>query len=422
VTDDAEVRMVRGAGFKLVVAAVAVVLAAAATPVLAGPGLGRAAAACDTFDVSPFFATDHTVVCAARGKGGVSVEVSQDAGRSWRAIPVTFAGPTTGPDIFKIVVSPGYDTDHTVYLHTSAGLYASRDLSATFVPVDLTASTNAVPFWTLLPLRDSATGVVSFVLADQQQSARITPPAVHEPVPGAAPDLTHAFLAPRDTGPTSEPLALGLHQIDGIPRPAVYGCNAAFACTELRHTFGPGTALGAWLSPAYPTDDTVVVEVADKTGFTFYRSTDAGRTFAPWRDLMRVVTPLNRALLAHGGSFDQPAALVWDPTNPRRVYLRSTALSGRGGPPYDQLYRSDDAGRTWRRLGYALAVVDAPHGTLPWNATFTVQRPIANANQLAVAADGRVFALGEALGGGVDVHGFYCSTDHGAHWSRVCGR
>jgi hypothetical protein len=402
---------------RLIVAAVAATLLA--LPAVPRAVAGAAAAQCDTFDVSPAFAHDHSLACAARGRQSSVLSVSQDAGRSWRSIAVTYVGAIGNPDVYRVAFSPAYAADHTLYLHTSAGLFSATDLSGTFLPADLLATNNAQPFSTLTPYLDTTAGTAAFAYADQHQAARISPPAGHQAVPGATPDLTNAFLMPPAVAVGDEVLALGIH-VDGSARPALYGCTWALSCS-LRYTFPPSTALGAWLSPAYRADKTVIVETVSAAGLTFYRSVDQGRTFAPWSAVNRALASTNHALLAHGGSLNQPAALVWDPSNARRLYLRLTAYSGRGGPPFDQVFRSDDRGATWHRVAYGVASGLPGRGTVPWNGTFTVQSPIANANLMRVAPDGRLFALGvEVVGGGYD--GIYCSLDHGVHWARTCAR
>ncbi len=123
----------------------------------------------------------------------------------------------------------------------------------------------------------------------------------------------------------------------------------------------------------------------------FYKTTDGGRT---WTRTLHV---------SENTGMDQ---MVMDPKNPdvlyASAYQRRRAVGQMiGGGPEGGLYKSTDAGRTWRKLDLGLGSADI--------------------GRIGLAIDGRgaateIYAMVDAAGG---LTGFYRSQDDGATWERV---
>ena len=145
-----------------------------------------------------------------------------------------------------------------------------------------------------------------------------------------------------------------------------------------------------------------------------YRSADGGATWT--KTLDHKVE--GRAI----GAID----VVMDPVNPKVLYaatydkVRKPWTFGEGGPG-SAIFKSLDAGVTWRqltaglptgmigRIGLAIARIDPK----------TVYAVVENANSRTVAADERRRKMMQGFGE-PDLHLFYRSDDAGAAWRKVC--
>jgi photosystem II stability/assembly factor-like uncharacterized protein len=122
-----------------------------------------------------------------------------------------------------------------------------------------------------------------------------------------------------------------------------------------------------------------------------YKTTDGGKT---WARILHV---------SDDTGMDQ---MVMDPKNPdvlyASAYQRRRAVGQMiGGGPEGGLYKTTDAGRTWKKLDLGLGSVDV--------------------GRIGLAIDGKgspteVYAIVDAAGG---MSGFYRSQDDGASWARV---
>src|SRR5262245_51796885 len=118
-----------------------------------------------------------------------------------------------------------------------------------------------------------------------------------------------------------------------------------------------------------------------------WKTTNAGITFTP--------------IFQNEGSYSIGAVVV-DPKNPTTIWVGTGEANNQRSVGYgDGIYRSDDAGRTWRNLGLKTSehigrIVIDPRD---WNVGFA-------------AAYGPLWSAGGE-------RGLYKTTDGGANWSRV---
>jgi len=139
-----------------------------------------------------------------------------------------------------------------------------------------------------------------------------------------------------------------------------------------------------------------------------FRSTDFGRTWSVWTSVTK--------LLPTGLWNGQELYVNASPSEPHRLFLH---LIGGARPtdPDEQLFRSDDNGVSWHRIGFAWgpAQKGRSKSTLPWNATTVAYE------QTVVEPGGRLYLVGEHdTGKHTDYSGLYCSRDYGVHWSTTC--
>lgn len=373
---------------------------------------------CEVMDVSPAFAVDHTAFCGSLGASSLVVYRTVSAGRSWQRVASTAVRLPDGSRATQLIVSADYAHDRTVYLATDTVLYVSRDAGDSFLPVDWLAGDNSGRR-VFTPYLDTTAGAEIPYLAfgAYQNPARLSPPS-HEAVSAALPSYTERFLIPRRVTASVEPLLIAFTS-DGaghISR-TVHACTSLLACPSRRAALASTTEItGSWLSPSYATDRTVYL-ATNANGFSFLRSTDSGRSFAPWTPLNAALAPITKEFVRRGLYSRYPPTLTFGPG--RQMFLRLIPGFVDDGrlPPAQVLLRSDDAGAHWRQVG---AFYDGEHrrGNMPFG-------PVANmsaeaAAQILATPDGRLFALGtegSELGGRI-----YCSVDGGVRWSHLCPR
>ncbi|HVF06485.1 MAG TPA: hypothetical protein VNA20_16710 [Frankiaceae bacterium] len=400
---------------------------ALAAPASAAPAPTTAPSPCAAFALSPSFVSDGTAFCATLFSKGPTLWRTTDRGGSWTRFDLApgVLPLEQRPALRDLIVSPRYAVDRAVYLQTSVGLYVTTNPADGLRPVDLLASANDLGVPNLTPYVDATAGAVSagervvFAYAAQQRAARIDPP-LHSEVPAAAPNYALQFLVPQRATLDVAPLLVGLRpDPSGAGRHsiALYQCDASLTCATQLHAFPPPAEFrGAWLSPAYDRDGTLFVALATGKRYLLYRSTDRGRTFAPWAGASKVLAAVNAEMSRGDGDTGLPLALAIDPANPRLVFLRVAQRSDTPRLPAQQLFRSRDGGATWTRTGIGWVTPGRPD-TLPWDAANPLGSIAANQSAIHVA-NGRVFALGQSTRDGYS--GVFCSTDAGRTWARAC--
>ena len=408
-------------------------------PVTVAAAPSRAASApfaCETVAVSPAFARDRTAFCVYRAN---SVDprllaVTTNGGRSWRkpattglTRPAGVAGVGLG-----IQVSPTYAADSVLLATTGNGTFLSTDRGESFTLVDAlisgTGPGNPLAYVAEAPPATApVTGPGSrlYLLdAAGYRSARTDVGAkLHQPVLGVPGGATLRFALPR----TSTPFAFGYESPPGGAGQVLttYRCTTDFACPQKLFSFAPGLGFAA------PGEErvqelgstTVVVFLIDAArDARVWRSTDSGATFAPWTSVEKLLAPVNKT----SDRFPYVSIGV-DPARPKQLYLRVSGHPARGGVwpkgarPAEQLFRSDDAGATWRLIAWQRAVSQpGPRGTLPWNGPATGADPAG----VFPAGDGvTVFAVGDYVSSGEatnNVRSVFCSRDRGLHWRTAC--
>lgn len=392
---------------------------------------------CSALAASPTFAADHVLFCAGatRDASGVDLYRSGDAGHTWTGPFPVERGQPHNDFADGIYVSPRYSADHTVYVSTydSSG-YVSTDSGATFAALggtDLVSPANATPFI------DGTAGaalrpdlIVASALRPAGCCNMIYDPALPpRPTPADPQVVSSHFIVPPDYPSTHQAVMLSQQLAAGTaPLDAVYGharayqCNGNFVCTTSVFDFPPApgdddTSID-WAGPTYypSSPDNYVLVASGRKADSFahphlqvYRTTDYGHTWAPWPSVTKLVAPLG---------LGEEVFINASPDAPHRLFLHLTGPPPNPpGIPDQQLYRSDNNGATWHRIGYAWGPeqVTRVHSTLPWNTV-----PVAY-GATVVEPGGRLYLVAEHdTGKHVDYSGLYCSRDYGAHWSTSC--
>jgi hypothetical protein len=396
---------------------------------------------CETVRVSPGFARDRTLVCVLR-QNSVDPEalaVSTDGGRSWQRPPAVGLVRPDGPAGIKVgtTFSPDFAKDRLLFATTFSGTFVSTDLGRTFTALDaLVTDTQrgnpiaytAGPPAALAPVTGPARRLY-LAYAAGQTSARVDVAlAAHEPVAGTSAGSTLRFIVPAVVTPDRPPLAFGndVDPVSGKGAVVAFRCTEELACPEQLFTFPRGHVLGSsgTADVELLNDGQTILVTLNDAGTRdtqVWRSTDWGTTFTPWTSVNDVLAPVNRS-----SAMPPRAAIAFDPAHPRRAYLRVQGNRGAKGawaanaPPAEQLFRSEDGGRSWRRIGFRLdSFQNGPDGRLPFNTPARGDRGA----EITVAQDGRLLAVGAYDdGGSVFVTGVFCSLDGGAHWSNGCPR
>jgi hypothetical protein len=358
---------------------------------------------------------------------------SGDAGHSWVGPFPVERGKPQNDFANGIYLSPAYGNDHTLYVSTfdSVG-YVSTDSGAHFTPLSGTESISRV---NTTPFLNGEPGVISpradLIVAETQPTCcdMIFDPLL--PSRPTAPDpqvRSWSYIVPATYPSTheavmlSQQLAIGPSPLDSVYGHArAYGCTGDFVCTSLLYDFPPfrsgdtGTGI-EWDAPTYApsSPDNYAVITSGRGVFEanpptrVYRSADYGHTWTVWSSVTKLLS-------AFGGG--EEIFVNASPDAPHRLFLHLTGGANPASIPDEQLYRSDDNGVTWRRIGVAWGPQQKARSrsNLPWNAT-----PVAYGTTI-VEPGGRLYLVGEHdTGKHVDHVGLYCSRDYGTHWSASC--
>jgi hypothetical protein len=410
-------------------AALAVLSAALAVPAAARPSLWHVP--CQTVAASPSFATDHVLFCASATNGGTGVEFyrSSDAGHTWTGPTVVERGQS-GDGAEAIFPSPAYRTDHTLYLGTfDGGGYVSTD-SGTSFGSPLTGASYFLNEIATVFLDGTPGGALARpdLIVGAGKTQIYDPSLPPRPVTPSPLAFSHRYIIPPDYPSThqavelSAQMGLGPPQVEATEGHArAYGCVGEFACNTLLYDFAPlpgynATGIG-WSGPTYyPSSPDNYAVIGSGTIGTVnlnppvqvYRSPDYGRTWAVWPSVTRLFAPFA------GG---EEIYINASPDAPHRLFLHLTGGANSPSVPDEQLYRSDDNGANWHRIGCAWGPTERARYrcTLPFNAT-----PIYGGVTL-VEPGGRLYLVGEHdTGKHTDFMGLYCSRDYGVHWTTAC--
>jgi hypothetical protein len=391
----------------LIAAIVALTVVAPAAPVALAAGPVHT---CQSMAFSPDFVHDGTGFCVTLGyqpgsyaPDGTAVAYrTTDRGRSWQRRASRGLDPLLGAGIKQVLVSAAFASDHQVYVHVAGrGLLVSSDGGDSWLPID--------------PIGDSATDHANYAvlaagaampLAFADEVPALVSPPLHVPVAGTPGTELQFFGA--EFGAV---FAASLDAEDvNAARSRLYRCDAALACPTALFTFPAGHEWqNGWVDPAYATNNTLYAVTTAGTRLHVWRSTDGGRGFAAWRGL--------EAAIGTGTQAYRPTlSLSVRPRSSTMFARLSFRIQGAGpAPPGEQLLRSDDGGRSWRRVAYQLAYGQrGRRGTLPWDHP---GHAFGLPGTLQLLPDGRLMTVAEKF---AEYEGVFCSADGGRSWKRTC--
>jgi hypothetical protein len=389
-------------------------------------GPARAAApsvVCETVALSPNFAKDKTMFCAYsalaanRLSDPVLLYRSTNAGRTWSS-PVTVSSEP-GDFVGNLYVSPTYPVDHTLFVETYSGGYVSTDSGKTFSrignglqfsPFFATVFTDEAPAGPVRPQLITVDAVFDPLLTPYRGLSR----PLLNPATGA---MAMHYLVPPDFASAGNAvlIAEGGMDADDDAQLRALACNRQFVCTDPIYTFPmPSNGKDPYLDytgAIYPgaKDNYVVTKTDDDFPvWQVLRTPDNGQTWQSWTSVEK---------LLRGAHYYTEAFVFGSPDAPNRLFLRISTLDegARDGVPQEQLFRSDDKGATWHRIGFAWGSTQKARSrsTLPWNSLrLAYQAPI-------VAPGGRLYLIGGQRSGKKDKYlGTFCSPDLGRTWVR----
>ncbi|HEX2295903.1 MAG TPA: sialidase family protein [Actinomycetota bacterium] len=391
--------------------------------------------ACQSADFSPVFAADGKGFCVAFDPSDGEASTfrffsTDDGGRTWVRRPA--AGWTTTADDFigSVIVSPGYETDRTVFVQSSNGVFATTDDGESFSLLDNIATPgpsgpnlSAYVDDSVTPASPSGSPRPVLALAAGDSSMKIDPP-LRIPVAGAPLD-ERRFLFP--TGGAGEWSAYTItREADSAAarsRNVLFACDEQLVCNEQLAVFPWGYQFeprgGIWFAPDFERSRGVYVTASkfmEPSDQRAWRSTDGGATFVPWRSVNRLVRPLRDIEKSN-----PTVGLATHPSRPRTMYMRvgytaSQSADIEDAPPVERFFVSRDRGRTWTRVSHRRSdTQNGSRGTIPWDGAWGY--PVSN--YVSVMADGTLFVMARAVGG---YEGLYCSTDGGRTWAPACAR
>ena len=188
---------------------------------------------------------------------------------------------------------------------------------------------------------------------------------------------------------------LGLYASQGVPAPATQAARrrgnqdpwASGTFNELKlRAVGPALMSGRISSIAVHPDDKQTWYIGVASGGV-WKTTNAGTTFTP--------------VFQNEGSYSIGTVII-DQKNPSTIWVGTGEANNQRSVGYgDGVYRSDDAGRTWRNLG----LKDSQH----------IGRIVIDPRDSKVVY---VAAYGPLWRAGGD-RGLYKTTDGGANWTKI---
>lgn len=403
-------------------AAAALLLAAVVAP---GAGAAQAVAECDDLVVSPTYRTDGTLFCY-RDFPELLIWSTTDRGKTWQvASPAGLEG--NGKNwIIRLLPSPTYSQDHALFIVTSRALYVSTDRGATVLPLDVAAGTTysisnyatlrrVAPVQPLVPWAG-----VLFAQTYQAGPPTLLLPPQRTPAAGAPGSLDIVLAPPAETeGPFADRV-LGLGDLvpefatTKEPRPTFWACNAVLACpTRLSSMTEGHLVYWARLSTDFARTGVVhVVTITERGTYQPWISRDGGATVER--------LPSAERLLVDPGALQGVAPdfrIVSDPRRPNRLYLRMHRWRDTEARAYEEMYRSEDGGRSWKRIGFSH--VDTSHYASPpgWPGASPFGAISGMGESMEVLPDGRILVVGADAQGRYRVH---CSMDDARTWAPFC--
>lgn len=376
----------------------------------------------------------HVVESSETGSTiGLAFYVSRDAGYSFERASATGLVVTRADDVIdNLIISPLYESDHTVYVQTRSGLFATTDDGDTFTLVDRLATGGLAPF-VAAPSLLNPQPHTAFAMVKGEFPALVDPP-LHIPV-AASPDEDRRFLIPPDFAESGEAYVIASHNDSpGKWHASIYRCNAVLTCTEKLHSFpqdwsfqGYGAGHEAWMAPDFRQSRRMYIYLENfKTNqYKAWISRDSGESFKPWASVNKLFWRTNRFKKLYGNKVRISVflRLASHSRFPKTIFIyvwqSYESLTNYGEKPLklrvprSGVFRSKNHGDTWRWMG-----------ALPGNSNYGYP--------LSLESDGRLTMLAAKRGkpalneeGKVYFPGYYglfCSMNEGRSWTRGCPR
>lgn len=333
--------------------------------------------------VSPAYTDTGTVVAVATCGSEQCLWVTHDGGGSWsRALATGW----NGGRIFAAQDSRGGDV---LYSEASSKLKRSDDGGKSWRELDVQGSPAVSPTYG----RDGAVAVAGLTGEDHLLSNRGTKKIAGSG--GAYADLSFMFAPEYPKAGAYPPVLLAAADRDkGLP--VLQRCDENLACQ------GDTTLAGTdmWTAPGmqlFPSGDYAERgAVFLRTGRGLYKSGDGGSTYlpAPVGDPSATSSSTPMFALAPGYREGGPVRTAYLAVLQIWMNAANAAAAHSGGG----IYRTTDAGTTWKRMGSPSPLDDGAMG-------------------VAVAPDGRLFAAFASSRQGA---GLLCSIDGGNTWRALC--
>lgn len=356
------------------------------------------------------------------GQKTQTVALTQDGGATWEKKPG--AGLTFAPTsiVEQLVVSPLFDSDKTLFLHSDEGIFMSTDGGDTFTLANTIANPGRKrlePFIEPLGATSLREHVV-LAFANYEYSARIDPP-LHMPLV-ASPDLAERFLLP-NSYPEQSGFVVA-HERDPTNfswRKKLYRCQAGLTCTQLLHSFPSLTTFeDAWL--IYDSSGSARVAIAVRephsdgtlgAGPLRIWILDEQDRLVPW-------TPLNRLLgkVEKDSNRELQLRLATNDTRSGRIYawLSYWAPNERPPVPGEQIFFSKDGGSSWKRKSFGNGE-PSPRGKarIPWSSG-----PAGHHDDFSLLPDGTLIVRASTVVDRIPYEGPFCSVDGGRSFEMHC--
>lgn len=428
-------RTVRAARLLIAAAMAFTYLAPTVVPASATPTVPD----CNGLVFSPTFAADHTVMCLARVP---TYYVSHDGGHTWGQAR-TLEGASSP---MTVVFSPWFDRDHTLWAASTATIWVSHDGAHSFTTFD---TLNGSPDgWGLRPFVTPADagGPARVALlawdygvigpgSNGNEYVEVNGRMQTIPMVGTPNAEVADYLVPPNISPTTPARALAFPFVQDsdkypITTPAadaaqIRDCLPAYACVNVHFS----TPLGSFAPAAYgdlEPSGSYVLAAADKTTgiYSAYRTSDYGNTWTRWTSLEQLIPRpagpcgdyCEVSTLSVSAAPDAPRKMFVLVENGRIDETSDPATLRAERTPDIQLFRSDDAGAHWRRIGqsYLPGQIASPRSNLPFNYSLW---------QFNAEAGHRLYVVGNYVDRLHPTHtayfGTWCSTNDGLTWHKA---